>query len=575
MRSVSVVINTFNRCASLERTLRSLEWLDYPNFEVIVVNGPSTDGTEELLDRYAGRIKRAHCPNRNLSESRNIGIRMACGEVVAFIDDDAYPDPGWLDHLARAFDWEEVAAAGGPVVGHTGFWYQVWHSRADRFGNFWTDFQPCVNPTLLLAAPGSFQFTYTIGTNSAFRRQVLVQLGGFDEQFEYYLDETDLCCRITDAGYIVQALDDGFVYHKFLPSEIRERSDVIRDWYQVLKSRFYFGMKHGLRASSFAEVCSQQAAFVAKTRANVDLNYEAGVHDKATRDKFEDDVAKASNLALELYMAGTTEERAPAWFGDGEQPFLPFETRRPPDGKLHICFLSSEYPPDRVNGIGRVVHALATSLAGRGHCVRVLTRGEEHVRVDLEDDVWVHRVPVRPHEPPPEVEVPRQIWDYSATMLEELHRIETFRPIDVVQGPNWDSEGIAVVLEGDYRYVVGLYTPLRTVLDVDPTMRQQAADAAPHFDGLQQTETLVYRQASGYLACGPAIVEEIETLYDVSFPRERLGLVAHGLEDASREQETDRASGRARPRSLRGAARGPQGHRRAPRERGEARRVRT
>ena len=53
-RSVSVVINTFNRRDSLERTLRSLEWLDYPNFEVVVVNGPSTDGTDELLDSIGG-----------------------------------------------------------------------------------------------------------------------------------------------------------------------------------------------------------------------------------------------------------------------------------------------------------------------------------------------------------------------------------------------------------------------------------------------------------------------------------------------------------------------------------------
>ena len=79
-------------------------------------------------------------PNRNLSESRNIGIKLASGEIVAFIDDDAYPDPGWLDALVRAFEWGEVAAAGGPVVGHTGYWYQCWYSWADRFGNFWTDF---------------------------------------------------------------------------------------------------------------------------------------------------------------------------------------------------------------------------------------------------------------------------------------------------------------------------------------------------------------------------------------------------------------------------------------------------
>lgn len=533
MRSVSVVVNTFNRCESLARTLRSLEWLDYPNFEVVVVNGPSTDGTDELLDRLEARIKRGSCPSRNLSQSRNIGIRLASGEIVAFIDDDAYPDPSWLDRLVEAFEWEEVAAAGGPTIGHTGFWYQVWHSRADRFGNFWTDFPPCVNPTQLLAAPGSHEYTYTIGTNCAFRREVLVGLGGFDEEFEYYLDETDLCCRLTDAGYVVAALDDGFVYHKFLPSDIRERSDVIKDWYQVLKSRFYFGMKHGLKASSFAEVCAQQAAFVDKTRANVELNYEAGVHDKATRDKFEDDVAAASDLALELYVSGRTRERPPEYFGAGDAPFTPYPTRRPEGRKLHVCFLSAEYPPAQVNGIGRVVHALATSLAARGHCVRVLTAGEGHPRVDLEDDVWVHRIAALPHPPPEGVVMPPHIWDASKSMLDELLRIETFRPIDIVQGPNWDSEGIATVLDGRFLYVVGLYTPLQTVLHVDPVMRLRAEAAPELFRRLVDVETLVYERAAGYLACGPAIVEEVESRYGVTFSRDRLGLVAHGLADES------------------------------------------
>jgi glycogen(starch) synthase len=529
--SVSVVINTFNRCESLARTLRALEWLDYPEFEVVVVDGPSTDGTEALLDSLNGRVKRAQCPNRNLSESRNLGVRLASGEIVAFIDDDAYPDPGWLDALVRAFDWGEVAAAGGPVVGHTGYWFQCWYSRADRFGNFWTDFEGAVNPTPFLAAPGSREFTYTIGTNSSFRRNILVALGGFDEEFEYYLDETDLCCRITDAGYVVSALDSGFVYHKFLPSQIRERSDVIKDWYQVLKSRFYFGLKHGLKADSFARVCAEQAKFVAVTRDNVELNFEAGVHDVETRDKFERDVAAASDRAFELYASGVTRERPPQWFDAERAPFVPFPTRRPRARRLHVCLLSQEYPPAQVNGIGRVVHSLATGLARRGHVVRVLTTGEGHPTVDLEDDVWIHRVPPTPHELPEGVAVPVHVWDHSASMRDELHRIERFRPIDVVQCPNWDSEGLAAVLEGHFRTVVGLYTPLRTVLRVDPAMRTHAEAAPGLFEELLAAETLVYEQADGFLACGPAIVEEIEAAYGVTFPRHQLGTVAHGLAD--------------------------------------------
>ena len=545
MTAVSVVVNTFNRCESLARLLRALEWLDYPEFEVIVVDGPSTDGTEALLDAFNGRVKRARCANRNLSESRNIGIRMASGELVAFIDDDAYPDPGWLDALVHAFEWGEVAAAGGPVIGHTGYWYQSWYARADRFGNAWTDCEPLFNPTQFLAAPRSREFMYTMGTNTAFRRSILVALGGFDEEFEYYLDETDVCCRITDAGYVVYALDSGFVYHKFLPSQIRERRDVIKDWYQILKSRFYFGLKHGVEADSFARVGAEQTKFVTVTRENVELNFQAGVHDLETREKFERDVADASNLALELYVSGRTRERPPEWFDEERAPFVTYPTRRP-ERKLHVCFLSQEYPPAPVDGIGRVVHSLATGLARRGHVVRVLTRGEGHPRVDLEDDVWVHRVPSVPHSLPEGVRGPAHVWDYSASLLDELHRIESFRPVDVVQCPNWDSEGLAAVLEGHFRTVVGLYTPLRTVLRVDPAMRKQADTAPDLFEQLLAAESLLYERADAFLACGPAVVQEVEAAYGVRLSPDRLGLIPHGLPDEAADHRAAPRNGRPR-----------------------------
>jgi hypothetical protein len=528
--TVSVVINTYNRAESLAVTLGALEQLDYPHVEVVVVNGPSTDGTEALLAGYAGRMKIDSCANRNLSESRNIGIRRASGDIVAFIDDDAYPDPGWLDALVEAFAWGEVGAAGGPTFGHTGFWYQAWHSRADRFGNFWTDMQPCTNPTQLLSFPHSKEFIYTIGTNSSFRRKLLVELGGFDEEFEYYLDETDVCCRITDAGWVIAALDTGFVFHKFLPSDIRDRRDVIRDWYQVMKSRFYFGMKHGLPSSSFAELCIQEAHFVEEIRANVVLNSEAGVHEPAVLTKFEDDVAAASNLSLGYLGHCGTKERPPAWF-DNDEPFLPFATKQPEGGKLHICLLTQEYPPAPVNGIARVIHALAEGLAEEGHVVRVLTEGAEYPRVDLENGVWVHRVPAAGHPRPPGSEVPQHIWDRSASMLAEIDRMAEIRPVDVIQAPNWDSEGIAAIVDGRYPVVVGLYTPLRTVVGSDPTMERLVADGDPLLPALIDVERFTYQEAAGFLACGPAIVDEIESGYGVEFDRSRVGLVPHGLPD--------------------------------------------
>ncbi len=93
---VSVVVNTYNRAASLHQTLQALQRQNYSKFEVIVVNGPSTDDTAEVLRAHAAQIRVGTCAQRNLSISRNVGIEMARGEFVAFIDDDAVPDENWL-----------------------------------------------------------------------------------------------------------------------------------------------------------------------------------------------------------------------------------------------------------------------------------------------------------------------------------------------------------------------------------------------------------------------------------------------------------------------------------------------
>src|SRR5215472_126095 len=86
---VSIIINTYNRAASLDTALHSLRRLNYPWFEVVVVNGPSTDHTLEVLEAHRSHIRVGTCSDRNLSISRNVGIEMARGDLVAFIDDDA------------------------------------------------------------------------------------------------------------------------------------------------------------------------------------------------------------------------------------------------------------------------------------------------------------------------------------------------------------------------------------------------------------------------------------------------------------------------------------------------------
>src|SRR5262249_17021454 len=203
------------------------------------------------------------------------------------------------------------------------------------------------------------------------------------------------------------------------------------------------------------------------------------------------------------------------------------------EDKLHLCLFTQEYTPGPLNGIGRVIHELATGLADRGHYVHVLTRGGSHDRVDLEEGVWVHRVALKEHEVPAGVEVPPHIWRYSASLTEELRRIHTYRAVDMVQFPNWDSEGIAALTDGSFRTVVGLYTPVKTVNEMFPGWITDDATRAAVTGPMIAAEKFIYTHADGLLACGPSIVQEIEERYDVRLSESRVGYVPHGLPDAA------------------------------------------
>ena len=522
----SVVVNTYNRAQSLALTLEGLRRLDHDDFEVVVVNGPSTDGTDELLARLEGEVKVLHCPERNLSASRNVGIAGSAGDIVAFIDDDAYPHPGWLTALERAFEDDEVAAAGGPVLDHTGWTFQAWRSYASRFANPRWEQEQGPEPGWLLSVPGAPVFPYTTGTNSAFRRDRLVALGGFDEEFEYYLDETDLCCRLIDAGWVVRTLDEGFVYLKFLSSDIRGADRIISSRFSIVKNVCYFALKHGLPATSFSELCVRLSEVIERERDAVRVDVAHGRLPPGHLERFENDAAAASTLGFERFRAGDDRTRPASWFAERQLPFLPFPVYRPEGGRLRVALLTQEYPPKPVNGIGRIVHALAIGLAAAGHEVHAVVNGEGHPRVDLEDGVWVHRMPITSQKDPP-AGVPQHIWDQAATLGAEVGLIHGRRPLDIVHVQSWDSLAAAVVRSPDpYLTVIGTHTPLAVLVDVDG--RHPASD--PTIQQMLRLENRLYEEADGVLASGPGIVAELERR-GVTLDRDRLGLVSHGLPD--------------------------------------------
>lgn len=108
---VTVIICTRDRPTQLEACLNSLAAQYYQHFEILVVDNGTIDSTGEICRALGVPVIRERVPG--LTRARNLGARAARGELVAYLDDDAVPEPHWLDALVREFDDQRVSAVAG------------------------------------------------------------------------------------------------------------------------------------------------------------------------------------------------------------------------------------------------------------------------------------------------------------------------------------------------------------------------------------------------------------------------------------------------------------------------------
>jgi GT2 family glycosyltransferase len=238
---VSVIVVSRHRPDALRRCLAGVAQLQYRCFEVVVVACPAGISVTEESGVLAD-IKCIAFDEANISVARNLGLVHAAGEVVAFIDDDAVPEPLWLRHLVAPAARSDVAAMGGYVRGRNGISFQYKARSLDALGNPEVlDIDP-LQATVLVPPKG--RAIKTEGTNMAFRRDVLLQIGGFDPAFRFYLDETDVNVRLARAGYATALVPLAQVHHGFAASATRRDDRVPRDLYEIGASWAVFQRKH-------------------------------------------------------------------------------------------------------------------------------------------------------------------------------------------------------------------------------------------------------------------------------------------------------------------------------------------
>ena len=198
--TVSVVIVTAGRRQCLPNCIASLRGQTYRPLELVVVVGPSKDGSyayaSSLTDAKVTRVDRL-----NVSFARNTGVRLASGDIIAFIDDDVIATPTWLEELVRVFEAEGPTCGGvaGLVVNENGPGRPV-----QAMNNTINDLGEPIECRLAPSGfndPESDEFIYFMGGNMAMRRDAILAAGGFDETYSYPFEDADLSVAIIKAGY--------------------------------------------------------------------------------------------------------------------------------------------------------------------------------------------------------------------------------------------------------------------------------------------------------------------------------------------------------------------------------------
>jgi O-antigen biosynthesis protein len=194
----SVIVCSYNGSATIKDTMEGLMRLRYPNYEVIVVNDGSKDNLVEIVSRYP--VKLITTSNCGLSSARNTGMYNAKGEILAYIDDDAYPDEHWLHYLAYAYNNSTHGAMGGPNI---------------------IPAEDGPIATCVANAPGGPVHVletdeiaeHVPGCNLSVRKDVLMKIGGFDPIYRCAGDDVDVCWRIQEAGYTIGFHPSALVWH--------------------------------------------------------------------------------------------------------------------------------------------------------------------------------------------------------------------------------------------------------------------------------------------------------------------------------------------------------------------------
>ena len=238
---ISVVLPTLNRPEAIYNLLRHLEHQTTAPHEIVIVDqSPVPDDRVAAYASERAGVRLHRIAERGLPNARNVGVGLATGDVVLFLDDDSIPDPELIRYHAEAYADRDVSGVGGRVQGG----YDAGGGVIGRFRE--SDGKVLRN----FGATTRCAVDHLPGGNMSFRRDVFSRVDGFDKTYggSAIGEETDFCLRARRAGYRFVFEPRAALEHLHLPTG-GCRAPRFEDWlYWHSHNSVLFVLRHARRA---------------------------------------------------------------------------------------------------------------------------------------------------------------------------------------------------------------------------------------------------------------------------------------------------------------------------------------
>ena len=238
--TVSVVIISYNRIDKLREALTELQKQYFQDFEVIVVDNNSHDGSPQLIEKEFTEVKLIKLPHNIGIAARNRGIEISRGEFIVLMDDDAVLENDWIENALKHFNKEpSLGILASKVLNYYSGKIWGWVYGVDV--NTYADKQ--------------FEAFTFVGCAAAIRKSALEKAGLFSEELFIYWDEDDLSIRIIDSGYTIWYCPDLIAYHK-IPSSQNAARRKRRKYYHARNAIWYYWKYYPVWAAFVISTCS-------------------------------------------------------------------------------------------------------------------------------------------------------------------------------------------------------------------------------------------------------------------------------------------------------------------------------